>query len=249
MRTMAPTDRSWWAATARFAGGQDGVLVLAHRVGGQAPVLFGQAHGAPGGMEAHAHLLGRRRSPRPGGRRPRRGGRTDGRSSSCTRPEPVRPGRRRWKDRPLPRPGAPSTGRGPQPVEQPGPHGGGERAGQVLVDVMVGVDQAGRHHAAIGPERAHGRRLGAGRADADHQAAVDGHPSPRHFPGALRGGEVHGHQHLGPATTRSTSRSTGRSGGWPPGAAARGPGRASGREPGTPRQYPPAHSSYEPPSA
>ena len=65
-----------------------------------------------------------------------------------------------------------------QPVEQVAVEGGAEGPGQVLVQVVVGVDEPRRHQAVGGVDGA-GRagRLGAGRTHPRHEPAGDRHPA------------------------------------------------------------------------
>ena len=186
----------------RFACGQDRVLVLAHRVGGQAAVLLGHAHRAPGGMEAHPDLarrgdLGPQQVAGPRGVDVKVvGGR--GATTQCQLGQ-ADEGRK--IDRLLVDAGPVGVER-TQPIEQTGAHRGRERPGEVLVDVVMGVDEPRRHHTVVRPNGADGRRLGPCRPDTDHEAVVDGHPAARHLPGPVRGGPVRGgpvhrHHHLG----------------------------------------------------
>ena len=101
-----------------------------------------------------------------------------------------------------------------EPVEQRAAGGGQIGAGEVLVDVVMGVDEARRDQAAVGPQ--HTRRLGdrvRTAADRHHGPAVAGHPAARQLAPVVvhrdhevgsrhqqvdraqcRSGRVHGHR-------------------------------------------------------
>ena len=148
IRTMAPRERSWWADDGRLAGGQDGVFVLAHRVRRQAAVLFGDAHRTPGRVEAEADLarggdLGRQQVAGAGG--------VDvqvvGRRRAAAQRQLGQADEGRKVDGFLVEQG-PVRVQDAQPIEQARADGGRKSAGEVLEDVVVGVDQARRDQAA-----------------------------------------------------------------------------------------------------
>ncbi len=54
--------------------------------------------------------------------------------------------------------------------------------------MVVGVDQARRDQAPVGPEGPAGRRFAPGRPNSDDEAVVDRHPSASHFLAQVHGG-------------------------------------------------------------
>ncbi len=161
-----------------FGVGEDLVVVLHHAVGREAAVLLGQAHRAPGGVKAQAHLgrrgdLGRDQVTATTGVHVQVvGGRGGAAQCQLGQADPGRDVRRFLVE------SAPHGIQRPQPVEEIAAQRGREGPGEVLVDVVMGVHEPRRHQAAVGlhgPVRP-GRFL-SGAADPHDQPVGDRHPS------------------------------------------------------------------------
>ena len=162
----------------RLALGEDLVVVLHHVVRWQPAVLLGQRHRTAGRMEAQAEVAGggdlrRQQVAATAGMEvevvARRGA-----AGQCELGEsdPRRHVRRLLVECPPPRVER------LQPTEQGRRRHRRERPGQVLEQVVVGVDEAGRHQAAVGAQLsdADGGRVGGG-ADRRHESVRHRHPS------------------------------------------------------------------------
>ena len=173
---------------------QDGVLVLHHRVGGQAALALAEAHRPPGGVEAHAHLVGRGDLVAdPGAVGPQVLVVEGGGAPAVGQFQEADPG----GDADIFRGHAGPDGvEALQPGEQAHVLGPGDRPGEGLVEVMVGVDQAGQHEHAGGVHHLVGLcgKVGGG-ADLFDEA-VAGEQAPA---GDLPPGRVHGDQGVGVA--------------------------------------------------
>ena len=172
--------------------GEDRVVVLHHRVGREAAVLHRQAHRATGGVEAHAQLD---RGLDLGGDEVARPLWVDvevvGRGRAATHRQLDQADPRRDVRRLLVEAGPLGVERG-QPGEQRALVGGPVGAGEVLVDVVMGVDQARRDEASVGPQHLDRLRRGVARTtDGGDQPAGHGDPSAGDLPALV----VHrGHQ-------------------------------------------------------
>ena len=135
-----------------LAGGEDRVVVLHDRVGREAAVLLRQRHRAPGRVEADPEVAGRGDL---GAQQVAASGRVDvevvGRRRAPAQRQlgQAHPG---GDVRGLLVEQRPARVQRGEPVEQRRPGGGPERPGEVLVDVVMGVDQARRDQAAVGPQ-------------------------------------------------------------------------------------------------
>ena len=161
-----------------FGRGEDGVLVLADGVRREAAVLLRHAHRASRGVEAKADLP---RCRDFGREQVARLCRVDvevvGRSRAAAQREFGEADEGREVDGLLVEE-RPAGVKNAQPVEQPRTDRRGERAGEVLVDVMVGVDKARCHQAPVSLQPSFRRRFALPLADADDEAVVDRHPAP-----------------------------------------------------------------------
>ena len=201
MRTIAPHDGSWCSSDQPLAVGEDLVVVLHDGIGREPAVLLrhGSSSRGSGGTACPARAPPRSRRRR--GRRRRAGARTGDRSSWCSRRARARPARPRPTRTRPPRRAAPTRVQRGQPLEQRAVDRGPVAAGEVLVDVMVGVDQPRRHQAA-GRVRSSGggrRRVGR-RADPADQAVGDRDPPAGQLPPLVvdGGDELRaGHQQVG----------------------------------------------------
>ena len=162
IRVIAAGERSWWRVDQPLRLGQDLVVVLDDRVRRQAAVLHRQRHRAAGRVEPHAQVAGRGDL---GGDQVAGTARVDvevvGGGGAAAQGQLGQPDVGADVRRLLVQPGPQRVERD-QPVEQPAGQRRREGPGQVLVQVVMGVDQARRDQAAAGVDRAGG--VGGGSA-------------------------------------------------------------------------------------
>ena len=178
-----------------LALGEDLVVVLDDVVRRQAAVLLGQRHRPAGGVEPDTELRGRsdlRRQEISAASRVEvqmvRGGGAS-RERELRQPDPGRQVRALLVERP------PVGVEGLQPAEQRSVRHGRVRTGEVLIEVVVGVDQPWCDQPALGVERAGGSGPFVARpADPAHLPV--GHRDPT--VADLAPCRVHRHHELGP---------------------------------------------------
>ena len=177
--------------------GQDLVVVLDHAVRRQPAVLLPQAHRAAGRMEAQPDLLRGGDLGRDQITAATRvhvevvGGRGAPSQGQLAQADPRRHVRRLLVQ------AAPDRIQGPQPVEQVARQRGPERPGEVLVDVVMGVDQTGRDEAAVRPDHPAGGRFTPGPAHPDDEPVPRRHPATGDLAAltVLRGDELRTRHH------------------------------------------------------
>ena len=170
--------------------GQDLVLLLHHLVGRQAAILHRQAHRPARGVEAEAEFArgGDLGADQVAGAARMQvqvvGGGGAAAQGKLAQAHPGGYVRRLLVE------AAPHRIQGAQPGEQVAGQCRGERTRQVLVQVVVGVDQARRHQAAGRVDHSLRRRLPPRRPQRADHAVADRHPAARN----LTAVGVHRHQ-------------------------------------------------------